>query len=115
MLAASGLQEAAARSGDATAGYAVLHKLSQWLSYSLVEPLREAGIEVVALDSLTGLPEYRNGGLFIDLGVLVPKDAAALSLPQPVSGAFVVGWRALTVALLDRLAPLVGAGSAFRG
>ncbi len=103
------LQEAAARSGDATAGYAVLHKLSQWLSYSLVEPLQEAGIEVVALDGLTGLPEYRNGGLFIDLGVLVPKDADALALLQPVSGPFVVGWRALTVALLDRLAPLVGA------
>jgi hypothetical protein len=102
------LQQVAARSGDPLAGYAVLHKLSQWLSYSLVEPLQEAGIEVVALDGLTGLPEYRNGGLFIDLGVLVPKDPQALAVPQPVSGAFVVGWRALTVALLDRLAPLVG-------
>ena len=103
------LQEVAARSGDPTLGYAVLHKLSQWLSYSLVEPLQEAGIEVVALDGLTGLPEYRNGGLFIDLGVLVPKDATALTVSQPVSGPFVVGWRALTIVLLDRLAPLVGA------
>jgi hypothetical protein len=38
-----------------------LHKLSQWLSYSLIEPLQEAGIEVVEIDGLTGLAEYRNG------------------------------------------------------
>lgn len=102
-------QAAANGSDDPAAGYAALHKLSQWLSYSLIEPLQEAGVEVAALDGLTGLPEYRNGGLFIDLAVLVPKDPVALTRPQAVSGAFVVGWRALTVALLDRLAPLVGA------
>ncbi len=46
------------------------HKLSQWLAYSLLEPLEEAGLTVTALDALTGLPEYRNGGLFLDTGVL---------------------------------------------
>ena len=40
------------------------------LSYSLVEPLQEAGIHVTNLDGLTGLPEYRNGGLFLDGGLL---------------------------------------------
>ncbi len=39
------------------------HKLSQWLSYSLVEPLQWAGVAVTDLDQMTGLPEYRNGGL----------------------------------------------------
>ena len=39
------------------------HKLSQWLSYSLIEPLQEAGIAVTDIDGLTGLAEYRNGGL----------------------------------------------------
>jgi hypothetical protein len=82
-----------------------LHKLSQWLSYSLIEPLREAGIAVTGLDDLTGLAEYRNGGLFIDTGVVVPR--APVTGPMPVEAEMVVEWRALTVALLDRLLPLV--------
>ena len=51
-------------------GLVPLHKLSQWLAYSLIEPLQGAGIEVTDIDGLTGLAEYRNGGLFIDTGVL---------------------------------------------
>jgi hypothetical protein len=90
-------------------GYAPLHKLSQWLTYSLIEPLETAGIAVCDLHELTGLAEYRNGGLLIDMGVIVPRDASAMSATHPVASAFVVGWRSLTVALLDRLAPLVGA------
>jgi hypothetical protein len=84
-----------------------LHKLSQWLSYSLLEPLERAGVSVDDIDELTGLAEYRNGGLFVDLGVLVPRDPAAWIRAHDVSSPFVVGWRALTVALLDRIAPLV--------
>ena len=84
-----------------------LHKLSQWLAYSLVEPLQEAGIEVVDLDGLTGLAEYRNGGLFIDMGVLALKDPEDAAKSWRVETPLVVGWRALTVALLDELAPLV--------
>jgi hypothetical protein len=59
------------------------------------------------VQELTGLAEYRNGGLLIDLGVIQPRDQAALSRTYSVSDPFVVGWRALTVALLDRLAPEV--------
>ena len=96
--------------GDAPAdGYAPLHKLSQWLTYSLIEPLEESGIAVCGIDELTGLAEYRNGGLFVDMGVLLPRDAADRSKTHAVSDPFVVGWRAMTVALLDRIAPLVGA------
>ena len=57
-------------------GFVPLHKLSQWMSYSLIEPLEWGGIEVGDIDGLTGLAEYRNGGLFVDLGVLVLKDPA---------------------------------------
>jgi Protein of unknown function (DUF1688) len=89
-------------------GYAALHKLSQWLTYSLVEPLQDAGTKVIALDELTGLAEYRNGGLFTDMRVLNARTESALQHSHLVSDPFVVGWRALTVALLDRLAPLVG-------
>jgi len=90
-------------------GFTPLHKLSQWLAYSLVEPLQNAGVRVTEIDGLTGLAEYRNGGLFIDSGVLLPRDRAALARTYDVSDPFVVGWRTLTVALLDRLAPLVRA------
>jgi hypothetical protein len=89
---------------DATKGLVPFHKLSQWLSYSLIEPLEWAGYKVVDVDGLTGLPEYRNGGLFLDAGVLSLKDPADASRHHAVDSALVVEWRALTVALLDRIA-----------
>lgn len=85
-------------------GLIPFHKLSQWLTYSLLEPLEEAGVRVVALDRLTGLPEYRNGGLFIDMGVIVPKHDAVLGEEHDVASDVVIEWRALTVALLDAVA-----------
>lgn len=89
---------------DATSGLVPLHKLSQWLAYSLIEPLQTAGIEVTDIDGLTGLAEYRNGGLFVDGGVLVFRDPAAAAREHDVSSPLVVEWRTLTVALLDRVA-----------
>lgn len=83
------------------------HKLSQWLTYSLIEPLEEAGIHVTNLDGLTGLAEYRNGGLFQDLGVVKMRDAAAVDRLHAIGDPLVVEWRALTVALLDNLLPRV--------
>ncbi len=88
-------------------GFVPLHKLSQWLAYSLIEPLERAGVRVSQIDGLTGLAEYRNGGLFVDSGVLLPRDRDALTRTYEVSDPFVVLWRSLTVALLDRIAPLV--------
>jgi Protein of unknown function (DUF1688) len=85
-------------------GLVPFHKLSQWLAYSLVEPLTAAGLRVTELDGLTGLAEYRNGGLFIDCGVIEPHDRALLRRPLDAQSEPVVEWRALTVALLDRLA-----------
>jgi hypothetical protein len=92
---------------DLTDGLVPLHKLSQWMAYSLIEPLEAAGIEVIEIDGLTGLAEYRNGGLFVDSGVLELKEAADANRAHPVDSPLVVGWRAMTVALLDRLAPMV--------
>jgi hypothetical protein len=98
----------AAISGEgATQQLLPLHKLSQWLCYSLLHPLAVAGLSVIELDALTGLAEYRNGGLFLDAGVLVPKRPAALAETHAVGAELVVEWRGLTVALLDRIAPLV--------
>ncbi len=89
---------------DATNGLVPLHKLSQWLAYSLIEPLQWSGIVVTDIDGLTGLSEYRNGGLFIDTGVLTLCDSADAARTHAVDSPLVVEWRALTVALLDKLA-----------
>ncbi|HEX6142731.1 MAG TPA: URC4/urg3 family protein [Geminicoccaceae bacterium] len=106
----------AVRTDDPTDGLVPFHKLSQWLAYSLIEPLEGAGLEVTGLDALTGLAEYRNGGLLIDTGVIVPKHDRVLEETHAGDGELVVEWRALTVALLDRLAgrvrPLLGLSAA---
>jgi hypothetical protein len=93
----------AARMDDRSDGIVPFHKLSQWLTYSLLEPLETAGLAVVDIDSLTGLAEYRNGGLFVDLGVIVPRKSLDPSRHYDVASEFIVEWRALTVVLLDRL------------
>ncbi len=88
-----------------SAGLVPFHKLSQWLTYSLIEVFEDAGIAVTGIEALTGLPEYRNGGLFLDLGVLRLRDPGLADAPLPPGHPAVVEWRALTVALLDRIAP----------
>ncbi|KAI4282949.1 MAG: hypothetical protein L6R35_005286 [Caloplaca aegaea] len=100
------------------------HKLTQWLCYSLMPPMTKLmNIQFAGVDLLTGLPEYRNGGLFIDTGLLTlkPADAKrgieayhhnATVRGQPsmevvplftADDDVVVEWRALTVGFLDDL------------
>jgi Protein of unknown function (DUF1688) len=90
-------------------GFVPFHKLSQWLSYSLFEPLEAAGLSIEGVGELTGLPEYRNGGLFLDAGVLELVEPLAAELEHEVWSDLVIEWRALTVVLLDRLAEAVRA------
>jgi hypothetical protein len=78
-----------------------IHKLSQWMSYSLIEPIQEAGFEVIDIDKLTGLAEYRNGGLFVDSGVLEPRDKEMFQKEHSLDSIFILEWRSLTVFLLD--------------
>ena len=98
---------AAAGGEGLDAGWVPFHKLSQWLAYSLLEPLQWAGVQVHEVNALTGLPEYRNGGLLIDAGVIVPRDANFARHGVKPGDAWTIEWRALTVTLLDELAPLV--------
>ncbi|KAK7428131.1 hypothetical protein QQZ08_005370 [Neonectria magnoliae] len=89
------------------------HKLTQWLSYSLMVPfVRLLGYEWDNAELGTGLPEYRNGGLFVDLKVLVLKKdvleegikTSGEALPgYDAASDVIVEWRAMTVALLDEL------------
>ncbi|KAL8697894.1 MAG: hypothetical protein Q9201_006863 [Fulgogasparrea decipioides] len=100
------------------------HKLTQWLCYSLMAPMtRLLKIQFAGVELLTGLPEYRNGGLLIDTGLvtLKPADAKrgvgayhhnATVKGQPcmevvplfsADDDVVVEWRALTIGFLDDL------------
>ncbi|MEZ4399268.1 MAG: DUF1688 family protein [Kofleriaceae bacterium] len=90
-----------------SAGLVPFHKLSQWLTYSLFEPFELGGVTVVQPGAMTGLAEYRNGGLLVDMGVLVPRHAGVLADLHDIGSDLVVEWRALTVALLDWVADSV--------
>ncbi|KAK9464036.1 uncharacterized protein V1516DRAFT_705961 [Lipomyces oligophaga] len=101
------------------------HKLSQWLCYSILVPLELYGnLSFTCKELLTGLPEYRNGGLFVDYGVLTLKSSVkerglanykVFGITQEDQNVpifqgeddVIVEWRAMTICLLDRLLPLV--------
>ena len=94
----------AVRGEGLTDGWVPFHKLSQWLTYSLLEPIAWSGVQVRGVDQLTALPEYRNGGLLLDSGVLQLRDASVAQQTWQPGDELIVEWRALTVALLDELA-----------
>lgn len=100
------------------------HKLTQWLTYSLMVPMQKlANVHFVGVELMTGLPEYRNGGLLVDTGLLTlkPEDAKrgleqyqmnSTRQGQPnvevvplftADDDVIVEWRALTVGFLDEL------------
>lgn len=94
----------AVRGEGLTDGWVPFHKLSQWLTYSLLEPFEWAGVQTTGLEELTALPEYRNGGLMMDSGLLrLREPAVARELWQP-GDEIIVEWRALTLALMDEVA-----------
>jgi hypothetical protein len=100
------------------------HKLTQWLTYSLMVPMQKlAHIHFAGVELMTGLPEYRNGGLLVDTGLLKLKEADrkrgeeqyranAARQGQPnfevvplftADDDVIVEWRAVTVGFLDDL------------
>ncbi|KAF9036315.1 hypothetical protein BJ165DRAFT_1507892 [Panaeolus papilionaceus] len=90
------------------------HKLTGWLTYSIVTVLqRILGWKLEGVEDMTGLPEYRNGGLLVDLGVLSLREGLLPINPKsglprvPPSHPAIVEWRAMTVIELDRLAALI--------
>ncbi len=88
--------------GD-TNGLIPFHKLSQWLTYSLLEPLQWQGYQIKGLEKMTGLAEYRNGGLFIDTGVINIENSMLKQEAQSPDSEAIIEWRALTICLLDDL------------
>ncbi|KAF2202623.1 DUF1688-domain-containing protein [Delitschia confertaspora ATCC 74209] len=100
------------------------HKLTQWLTYSLMVPMTKLlNVYFAGSELLTGLPEYRNGGLLVDTGLLTlkpedtqrglaqyQKNAQLKGQPNmevvPLFTAdddVIVEWRAVTVGFLDEL------------
>ncbi len=79
------------------------HKLSQWMTYSLIEPIEEAGCKVTGVEELTGLAEYRNGGLIVDSHLITLADPENKNKAWAPDSELVIEWRALTVHLLDKL------------
>jgi len=56
------------------------HKLTQWLTYSIIDTVdRYLGLKVTGVNALTALAEYRNGGLLLDTGAIVLKNDAWFS------------------------------------
>ncbi len=84
-------------------GLVPIHKLSQWLTYSLIEPIQDAGFEVTEVELLTGLAEYRNGGLLLDRDLISLKDPKHLAMKWKPDSDLIIEWRALTVFFLDRI------------
>lgn len=111
------------------------HKLTQWLCYSLMQPMSKLmNIHFAGAELMTGLPEYRNGGLFIDTGVLVLKrkdEQRGLTLFRETGAKtgqntevvpmftpdddVVVEWRAVTVGFLDQLLEEVNSSLGLHG
>jgi len=103
----SGGAAAPAPSDRATSGWVPFHLLGQWMTYSLVEPLGWAGLQVSGLEALTALPEIALGARLLDAGVIVLRHPQDLGKTYKPSSELVVEWRALTVTLMDELAALV--------
>ncbi|MBN8612143.1 MAG: DUF1688 family protein [Deltaproteobacteria bacterium] len=93
------------RAGGAgpSAGLVPFHTFSQWMTYSLISVLEEAGVFVDDVAELPGMTEYRTCGLFVDDGVLVPVSADLRSIVHDVGSEPIVEWRALSLALLTRV------------
>ncbi|MGZ3722649.1 MAG: URC4/urg3 family protein [Bdellovibrionales bacterium] len=84
-----------------------IHKLSQWMTYSLIEPIQEASLTVTGVENLTGLAEYRNGGLLLDSGLLTLVNSADGAKAWSPDSELIIEWRALTVHLLDQIGAAV--------
>ncbi|EXJ93437.1 hypothetical protein A1O1_01829 [Capronia coronata CBS 617.96] len=110
------------------------HKLTQWLCYSLMVPMTKLlNVHFAGAELMTGLPEYRNGGLLVDTGLLTLKEEdrqqglknyhqmvgngnAVEVVPTFEAGDdVIVEWRAVTVGFLDELLVAVNKGLGLQG
>ena len=100
------------------------HKVVQWLTYSLMDPMKKLlNVYFVGTELLTGPPDYSNSGLLVDIGVLTlkpeenerglaqyRKNAQLKGQPNmevvplfSIDDGVIVEWRAITMCFLDEL------------
>ncbi|MCB2055229.1 MAG: DUF1688 family protein [Geminicoccaceae bacterium] len=89
------------------AGLVPLHAARQQLVLDLSDPLAEAGVTMVNLQALTASATAASCDHMLTLGLVVPRHAAVGRLVHPMGSDIAVELRALTVALVDRLADRV--------
>ena len=89
--------------GESAISYVPFHKLSQWISYSVIETLANNGFTVTGVEELTGLAEYRNGGLMLDSGLISLRNPANAEQLWAPGSEIIIEWRALTISLLDQI------------
>ena len=89
--------------GEGAQAYVPFHKLSQWISYSIIETLANNGFTVKGVEELTGLAEYRNGGLMLDSGLISLRNPANAETLWAPGSEIIIEWRALTICLLDKI------------
>ncbi|CAI2183334.1 13158_t:CDS:2 [Funneliformis geosporum] len=103
--------KSAGSTADSTEHLVPFHKLSQWLTYSLIEPMiKISNITFEGVEHLTGLPEYRNAdterGLNFHNDNVFQKAVEVVPMFE-VDDPVVIEWRAMTVVILDVIAEKV--------
>jgi len=84
-------------------GIVPIHRITQWLHYAIEPVLREFCQGTLRTEALTGLPGYRNSGLLIDRGVLVPRDPELTKRTLHLGDEPIVELRALTIGVMDNV------------
>jgi len=90
-------------SGDETSMFLPLHAVSQFLAFSLIEPLAWAGYGCDGFDRLAGIADRTQCAFMLDGGLISISDEALFAEPVLSEHVAVAELRGLTVALLDTL------------
>jgi len=98
-----------------TGGWLPLHQPAQWLVFSLLEPLAQAGLALGNDQGLTALAAGRAGGLLLDSGIAVPRATPDLQREWKVGDSWIIEWRALTLHCMTQVAEQARAQCAARG
>jgi hypothetical protein len=82
-------------------GIVPIHRITQWLHYAIEPVIRDFCQGTLRTESLTGLPGYRNSGLLIDRGILLPRDPDLARRTHQLGDEPIVELRALTIGAMD--------------
>jgi Protein of unknown function (DUF1688) len=103
LWAGSAAPAAASGVDHSSAGWVPLHELAQWLSFSLLAPLADAGVALGDDHVLSALPAPWATRWLLDAGVIVPRQAADLQREWQDRDEWIIESRALTVHAMGEL------------